>query len=90
MEQLRAAFLDPPKSFRPQPFWFLNHVLDHDLLRGQIAEMADKGVGGMVLHPRHGMRAAFMSNAWLYDDDNWSSGFFGGRLTRHYPENRIR
>ncbi len=109
MEHLKAAFFDPPRSFRPQPFWFLNHVLDHDLLRVQIAEMADKGVGGVVLHPRHGMRAAFMSKAWLdavevcveelaahgmeawlYDEDNWPSGFFGGRLTRPYPENRMR
>ncbi len=109
MDQLKAAFSDPPKSFRPQPFWFLNHVLDHDLLRVQIAEMADKGVGGVVLHPRHGLRVPFMSKAWLdaievcveelsahgmeawlYDEDNWPSGNFGGRLTRGRPENRMR
>ncbi|MCX7598320.1 MAG: glycosyl hydrolase [Armatimonadetes bacterium] len=109
MEQLKAAFLDPPNSFRPQPFWFLNYHLDHDLLRVQIAEMAAKGVGGAVIHPRHGLKVPFMSKAWLdavevcleemaahgmeawlYDEDNWPSGFFGGRLTRPYPENRMR
>ncbi|MCD6352434.1 MAG: hypothetical protein J7M26_09970, partial [Armatimonadetes bacterium] len=109
MEQLRQAFLNPPNSFRPQPFWFLNHTLDHDLLRVQIAEMADKGVGGAVLHPRHGMRVPFMSKpwldaievciealaehgmeAWIYDEDNWPSGYFGGRLSRPHPENRMR
>lgn len=108
MQQTKAAFLDPPNSFRPQPFWFLNHYLDHDLLRVQIAEMADKGVGGVVLHPRHGLKVPFMSEAWLeaigvcieelaahgmeawlYDEDNWPSGFFGGRLTRRHPENRM-
>ncbi|MBC7288533.1 MAG: hypothetical protein H5T86_10925, partial [Armatimonadetes bacterium] len=109
MEQIRDLFRDPPNSFRPQPFWFLNYFLDHDLLRVQIAEMADKGVGGTVIHPRHGLTVPFMSQAWLnavqvcleelakhhmeawiYDEDNWPSGFFGGRLTRSYPENRMR
>ncbi len=109
MDQLREAFLDPPVSFRPQPFWFLNLDCDHDLLRVQIAEMADKGVGGAVLHPRHGLKIPFMSpawldamqvcidemaahgmEAWLYDEDNWPSANFGGRLTRRFPENRMR
>ena len=103
MEQLRDAFREPPNAYRPQPFWFLNYYLDHDLLRVQIAEMADKGVGGAVIHPRHGLKVPFMSQAWLdavqvcieelnkhsmeawiYDEDNWPSGFFGGRLRRFF------
>jgi hypothetical protein len=109
MDELHGAFLEPPNAYRPQPFWLLNYYLDPELLRVQIAEMADKGVGGVVLHPRHGLQIPFMSpawleaievclaelakygmEAWLYDEDNWPSGYFGGRLTRGYPEHRMR
>jgi hypothetical protein len=27
---------------------------------------------------------------WLYDEDNWPSGTFGGKLTRQHPEYRMR
>ncbi len=109
MDELRKAFENPPATFRPQPFWFLNHFLDEELLRVQIAEMADKGVGGVVLHPRHGLKEAFLGEewmraievclaelkrhgmeAWIYDEDNWPSGYFGGRITRRNPDLRMR
>ncbi|MHB8994746.1 MAG: glycosyl hydrolase [Armatimonadota bacterium] len=109
MEELYSQFQNPPASYRPQPFWFLNHKLEEDRLRWQIREMAAKGVGGVVLHARHGLQTPYMSDewlrmigvcvdelraqgmeAWLYDEDNWPSGTFGGKLTREHPEFRMR
>lgn len=109
MSEFSDQFLDPPRSYRPQPFWFLNHKLDEDRLRWQIREMAEKGVGGVVLHARHGLQTPYMSEdwmaaiaacvdelrlhgmeAWLYDEDNWPSGTYGGKLTREHPEYRMR
>lgn len=65
MPGLREQFANPPNSFRLQPFWFLNHRLEEDQLRLQIREMADKGIGGAVLHARHGLLTEYMSAQWL-------------------------
>jgi hypothetical protein len=109
MSELKDLFKDPPASYRPQPFWFLNRECSDEMLRLQIAEMADKGVGGVVLHCRHGLLIPHMGEkwmhaietcidalkengmeAWLYDEDDWPSGTFGGKLTRPHPEYRMR
>lgn len=109
MDDLYQQFLSPSATYRPQPFWFLNHQLDESRLRWQIQEMAAKGVGGVVLHARHGLLTPYMSDewlrmievcvdelgkhsmeAWLYDEDNWPSGTFGGKLTRENPDYRMR
>ncbi|MCX6361758.1 MAG: glycosyl hydrolase, partial [Armatimonadetes bacterium] len=109
IRSLRAQFADPGKAYRPMPFWFLNHDLTERELRRQIAEMDTQGVGGAVLHARHGLLTPFMSSewldmvgvcihecrmrgmeVWLYDEDNWPSGTFGGKLTRPNPELRMR
>ncbi len=109
IRSLRTQFADPSKAYRPMPFWFLNHRLTERELRRQIAEMDEKGVGGAVLHARHGLLTPFMSSewldmvgvcihecrmrgmeVWLYDEDNWPSGTFGGKLTRPTPELRMR
>jgi hypothetical protein len=64
-KSLLAWFADPPASYRPQPFWFINHELDaHELVR-QVRMMKEKGVGGFVFHARHGMRTRFNSPEWL-------------------------
>ncbi|MEN6404797.1 MAG: glycosyl hydrolase [Armatimonadia bacterium] len=109
MNTIYEQFANPPASYRPQPFWFLNHRLDEERLRWQIREMAAKGVGGVVLHARHGLLTPYMSEdwlqaievcvdelraqgmeAWLYDEDNWPSGTYGGKLTRENPQYRMR
>jgi hypothetical protein len=64
-ENLECIFETPPKEYRIAPFWFLNHECDPDEIRAQIAEMDDKGVGGAVLHPRHGMKVKYMSSEYM-------------------------
>ncbi|OOC61488.1 glycosyl hydrolase [Paenibacillus ihbetae] len=108
-DSLEAQFRNPAPIFRPQPFWFLNHRLEKPELEQQIEAMHKAGVGGVVLHARHGMQSDFLSDefmdalefsteecrkrnmvVWLYDEDNWPSGTVGGKLTRQYPEYRMR
>jgi hypothetical protein len=64
-QELFAGFADPPATYRPQPFWFINHTLDLDEIAAQVGMMHDKGVGGFVYHARHGLGDAFMSPQWL-------------------------
>ncbi len=45
----------PPAEFTPIPFWFLNDALDPDTLRAQLEDFKQKGVDGVVLHPRIGV-----------------------------------
>jgi len=65
MPDLRKQFAQPANNFRMMPFWFLNHELEEDELRRQIREMSDKGLGGAVLHARHGLLTEYMSEEWL-------------------------
>ncbi|RED59100.1 glycosyl hydrolase [Cohnella phaseoli] len=106
---IEEQFFDPASEYRPQPFWFLNHDYKKEELEWQLEEMKRQGVGGVVLHSRHGKSAEYMSReyldmlafcteeckkrgmeVWLYDEDNWPSGTFGGKLTRRHPEYRMR
>ena len=65
MSEIIELFKSPPPAYRVQPFWFLNRGFDEAELRRQIAEMDDKGVGGAVLHCRHGLTIEYMSEDWL-------------------------
>jgi len=65
MTQLREQFQAPPAKFGFAPFWFLNHELDDDELRWQINEMKDNGIGGFILHPRHGLITEYLSEEWF-------------------------
>ncbi|OPA73379.1 beta-galactosidase [Paenibacillus selenitireducens] len=64
-DDLQQQFQHPDATFRPQPFWFLNHSLDKDELESQIQSMHEAGVGGVVLHARHGMQTPYLSQEFL-------------------------
>lgn len=51
----RAAFANPPREFGIMAFWFWNDDLTDHEIRRQIGEMAAKGFGGFVIHPRTGL-----------------------------------
>ncbi len=61
---LPNMLLDPSAEFGVMPFWFLNDELDDQEIRRQIADFADHGVGGFVLHPRIGLPHSL---AWMSD-----------------------
>ncbi len=62
---LYETFREPPSEFRQAPFWFWNHRLDRDTLKWQIEQMHDKGIGGFVMHARHGLITPYLSDEWF-------------------------
>lgn len=54
-EQFLESIQNPPGEFTPIPFWFLNDEPDEDKIGRQLADYRNKGVEGIVLHPRIGI-----------------------------------
>lgn len=52
-------------DYRPVPFWFLNHRLEKDELKRQIALMRDCGVSGFFMHSRAGLKTPYGSDDWF-------------------------
>ncbi|WP_247902787.1 glycosyl hydrolase [Paenibacillus pabuli] len=65
IDELQQQFQNPEATYRPQPFWFLNHSFTRHELANQIQSMHEAGVGGVVLHARHGMQAAYLSEEFM-------------------------
>ncbi len=61
LEQLH----DPPKRFRPIPFWSWNEKLDVAETRRQIAEMDRVGIGGYFMHARGGLQTPYLGSEWM-------------------------
>ena len=47
--------LNPSEEFTPIPFWFFNDTPAPDRIRKQLIDYVEKGVNGIVLHPRIGI-----------------------------------
>lgn len=47
--------LHPGTEFSPIPFWFFNDAFDEEKVKNQLADYVEKGVNGLVLHPRIGV-----------------------------------
>ncbi|MBN2582696.1 MAG: hypothetical protein JXL80_06475 [Planctomycetes bacterium] len=62
---LLKDFQDPPNEYRFAPFWFWNHELKADELERQILEMKDRGMGGFIMHARHGLLTPYMGRQWM-------------------------
>ncbi len=65
LDRVKFEFSDPGNEFRFAPFWFLNHRLEDEELRWQIQEMNRNGVGGFILHARHGLLTPYLSGEWF-------------------------
>ena len=63
--ELEKLFRTPPAEYRPKPFWFWNGEMDRELIRRQLEEMADKGLGGAVICARQGLTVPYLSQAWF-------------------------
>jgi len=48
---LLAAFADPPPSCRPMMFWVWNGEITRERIDRDLAEIAEKGCGGVFIHP---------------------------------------
>ena len=75
MDVLREPILqrlkDPPKKYRPVPFWSWNERLNVETTRWQIEEMDKAGMGGYFMHARGGLMTEYMGAQWM---DNIRAG----------------
>lgn len=53
--QLIEKLKKPAREFSPMPFWFINDELSDDEIIRQLNDFNNKGVYGVVLHPRIGL-----------------------------------
>jgi len=61
----KRAFENPPKRYRPIPFWSWNEKLSVPETRRQIALMDDAGIGGYFMHARGGLQTPYMGDEWM-------------------------
>lgn len=57
----------PSEEFTPIPFWFFNDAPDEEKIAAQLEDYVDKGVNGIVLHPRIGVpeEVPYLSEAFF-------------------------
>ncbi len=60
-----SHFADPSAAYRLHPWWFWNGEMAPDLMRKQIAEMADKGCGGFYISCRQGLALPYQSEEYF-------------------------
>ena len=67
LEQFLDGIINPDKEFTPIPFWFFNDKPDEEKIRHQLADYVDKGVNGIILHPRIGIpeEIRYLSEAYF-------------------------
>ena len=60
---------NPPKQYRPSPFWSWNERLDTEETRLQVREMDEAGMGGYFMHARGGLQTEYLSREWFDNVD---------------------
>lgn len=75
MELFQKNLLDPPKKYRPIPFWSWNEKLHTDETAWQIDQMEKAGIGGYFMHARGGLQTEYMGEEWM---DNIKCGVHEG------------
>lgn len=66
--ELIEKIKNPPREYGPIPFWFLNDELSDDEIKKQLKDFAEKGVYGVVLHPRMGIpkTLSYLSDEFMH------------------------
>ena len=62
---LRNELKNPPKKYRPAPFWSWNEKLDPAETVRQIELMDEAGLGGFFMHARGGLQTEYLSEEWF-------------------------
>jgi len=58
-------FVNPPKRYRPCPFWSWNANIEPSEIENRVREMKRKGFGGFVVQARQGLKSVFMEDDWM-------------------------
>ena len=68
IERIIDEILHPDREFTPIPFWFLNDELSDEEIVRQLNDFCDKGVWGVVLHPRIGLPESipYLSDGFMH------------------------
>ncbi len=64
-DQWSKKLKNPPKQYRPAPFWSWNEKLDPAETVRQVGEMDDAGLGGYFMHARGGLQTDYLSEEWF-------------------------
>ena len=56
---------NPPKKYRPVPFWSWNERLNTEETQRQTVLMEHAGLGGYFMHARGGLQTEYMSDEWF-------------------------
>ena len=56
---------NPPKKYRPAPFWSWNEKLDVDETKNQVEIMEKAGLGGFFMHARGGLQTEYLKDEWF-------------------------
>ncbi|MBR5507652.1 MAG: hypothetical protein IKV88_06380 [Clostridia bacterium] len=65
MKLSELNLINPPKKYRPMPFWSWNSKLDEKETILQIEEMDKAGMGGYFMHARGGLKTEYMGDEWM-------------------------
>ena len=69
-------FVNPPKQYRPSPFWSWNDVIEASEVETGIREMKRKGFGGFFIHSRTGLRTEYLGEQWMQAVRRWKENNF--------------
>lgn len=61
----RENFARPPRAMGILPFWFWNGELDEQEMEWQLREYRDKGIHGLFIHGRFGLKVPYLSEGWF-------------------------
>ena len=62
MKITKESLQNPPKKYRPLPFWSWNAKLETAETLEQVEKMDDNGIGGYFMHARGGLKTEYMSD----------------------------
>lgn len=88
MTDFEKQLYDPPKKYRPAPFWSWNEKLDTAETLEQIRQMDKAGLGGFFMHARGGLQTGYLSQEWFENvSASLDEGEKTGMLAWGYDEN---
>ena len=61
----RENFTAPPREMGILPFWFWNGEMDEKEMEWQLREYKSKGIPGIFIHGRFGLKVPYASDAWF-------------------------
>jgi len=64
-EALRGEFAEPAKEYGTVPLYVWNTTITREQIDRTMADLKDKGFGGVFVHPRPGLITEYLSDEWF-------------------------